>query len=74
MLGAIAWLAAPTAQGENSAEVSAARRALELLEGLHNEIEALSPYQFSIRVSDVFAVTRPSSSICRSPDKPRSSS
>lgn len=52
MLAAIAWLVLRTRKKKVPAK-SPRDRALELLDGLRDEMEILPPYQFSIRVSDV---------------------
>ncbi len=51
-LGLIAWLIIRWMRRPKP-EKSARERALELLQGARAEINALSPYEFSIRVSDI---------------------
>ena len=52
ILGVIGWLIVRWKR-RPGAEKSARDRALELLQGARAEITALSPYEFSIRVSDI---------------------
>ena len=52
VIGAIVWLIARPRKQPVPIK-SARERALELLDRIEDEIEALSPYQFSIRVSDI---------------------
>ena len=52
IIGAIVWLI--TRSRKQPVPIKSAReRALELLDRIEDEIEMLSPYQFSIRVSDI---------------------
>ena len=52
LIGAIVWLI--TRSRKQPVPIKSAReRALELLDRIEDEIEMLSPYQFSIRVSDI---------------------
>jgi hypothetical protein len=52
IIGAIVWLL--TRSRKQPVPIKSAReRALELLDRIEDEIEMLSPYQFSIRVSDI---------------------
>ena len=52
LIGAIVWLIARSRKQPASIK-SPRERALELLDRIDDEIEMLSPYQFSIRVSDI---------------------
>ena len=52
LIGAIVWLIARSRKQPVPIK-SARERALELLDRIEDEIEMLSPYQFSIRVSDI---------------------
>ena len=52
LVGAIVWLIARSRKQPVPIK-SARERALELLNRIEDEIEVLSPYQFSIRVSDI---------------------
>jgi hypothetical protein len=52
LIGAIVWLI--TRSRKQPVPIKSAReRAMELLDRIEDEIEILSPYQFSIRVSDI---------------------
>lgn len=52
LIGVIVWLILRSLKASVPAK-SARERTLELLDRMEDEIEMLSPYQFSIRVSDV---------------------